>query len=135
MAKSMIYTYNPTAGAVAANGVAPIGGSGAIVRRYGGCIQAGRNGITLEGEGYYTVAPVVVAVAAAAGNITAALYQDGSPVPGASVTAAATAGGSVTLALPTSAVRVRCNCTQSTLTVVLSAAATAATVSALVTKE
>ena len=135
MARSLIYTYNPTGGAVAAGGVVPMGGTGAIVRRYGGCVNAGQNGITLSGEGYYTVAPVVTAVAAAAGPISATLYQDGTPVPGAVVTATATAGGTVTLAVPPSAVRVRCSGAQSVLTVVLSAAATASTISALVTKE
>ena len=112
-----------------------MGGTGAIVRRYGGRVNAGQNGITLNGEGYYTVAPVVTAVASAAGPISATLYQDGTPIPGAVVTATATAGGTVTLAVPPAAVRVRCNCAQSVLTVVLSAAATASTISALVTKE
>ena len=132
MCEQLYYTRGAYASAALVNNIS---GSYTFAVRRGGCVNAGQNGITLSGEGYYTVAPVVTAVAPAAGPISATLYQDGAPIPGAVASATATAGGTVTLAVPPAAVRVRRSCAQSVLTVVLSAAVTASTISALVTKE
>ena len=137
MSRCLLYTYNPAAGVVAAGDAVPVGGQGAIVRRHGCAANPSSTGIQLTDEGYYKLSVTVSATAAAAGTMTARLYQDGAAVPGAIVSAAAAAAGDeLTLALPDAAVRVlRCP-SRSTLTVVISGiAATASTLTILVDKD
>lgn len=137
MSRCLLYTYNPTAGAVAAGDVLPVGGPSAIIRRHGCAANPSGTGIQLTEEGYYKIFVTASATAAAAGTMTAKLYQDGAAVPGATISATATAAGDeLTLALPDAAVRVlRCP-SRSTLTVVISGiSATASTLTVLVDKD
>lgn len=138
MSKALLYVYHPAAGAVTAGSAVPLGTNGNIVRRYGACsLNLENNAVSLLKEGFYAVDATVVATAAAAGTLTATLYQDGTAVPGATVSAAAAAAGdAVTLTLPSSAVRMFCRQCQSVLTVRLSGGdATAAAISVRVEKE
>lgn len=118
--KSLIYTAMQTPTAVAVNGVIPLG---TIVRRYGCNCNLNGNGITINGQGYYDVDVSVEAAPTAAGTVTVQLLKDGVAVPGA--TAAATvsaAADTVTLAFPAT-VRLGCCSTGSSLTLLLTGAA------------
>lgn len=118
--KSMIYTALETPTAVAVGGAIPLG---TIVRRYGCNCNLNGNGITLEGAGYYDVEVSVVAMPDAAGTVTVQLLKDGVAVPGALASATvAAADTSVTLAFP-AAVRLGCCSDGSSLTLVLTGAA------------
>lgn len=137
MSRCLLYTYNPAAGAVAAGESIPTGTLGSIVRRHGCAISPSLSGIQLTEEGYYKIFTTAKATAAAAGTLTLTLRQDGTAVPGATVSvAAAAAGEEITLELPAAAVRVlRCPC-RSVLTFTLTGgAATASTISCLIDKD
>ena len=137
MSRCLLYTYNPAAGAVAAGESIPTGTLGSIVRRHGCAISPSLSGIQLTEEGYYKIFTTAKATAVAAGTLTLTLRQDGTAVPGATVSAAAAAAGEeITLELPAAAVRVlRCPC-RSVLTFTLTGgAATASTISCLIDKD
>lgn len=137
MSRCLLYTYNPAAGAVAAGENIPTGTLDSIVRRHGCAASPSLSGIQLTEEGYYKIFATAKATAAAAGTLTLTLRQDGTAVPGATVSAAAAAAGDeITLELPAAAVRVlRCPC-RSVLTFTLTGgAATASTISCLIDKD
>lgn len=117
MSKSGIYAVNTAQGVALASGsvYAPT----SIIRRYGCNCQLAGNGITIKGAGYYNIDATVTVAAGAAGVVSAALYQDGNPISGAtsSVTVGAV-GDIVTLPL-TALVRLSCDCSESTITVVV----------------
>ena len=95
------------------------------VLRYGKLenLAQGCSGISVEGAGYYDVSVSVVAVPAAAGTVTVQLMQDGVAVSGANASATVAATDTdVTLAFP-AALRLGCCATGSTLTLVLTGAA------------
>lgn len=82
------------------------------------------DGIIINGAGYYSVNATVTVVATAAGAVTASLYQNGQPIAGAiAIAQAAAVGDTVTLPI-TALVRLNCNCSESSLTVVMSTAVT-----------
>ena len=121
MAKSVLYFYNPTVGTIADGGSIPIQ-AGNIVRRYGG---------------YFDVDVALTVTAGGTTATTAALYQDGTLIPGTAVTLTPTAAGTTLyFDLPRSVVRVRgCCCAESRLTVKLTGGtATAGTVSGVIEK-
>lgn len=137
MSRCLLYTYNPAAGAVAAGENIPTGSLGSIVRRHGCAASPSLSGIQLTEEGYYKIFARATVTAEAAGTLTLTLRQDGTAVPGATVSAAAAAAGDeITLELPAAAVRVlRCPC-GSVLTFALTGgAATASTLSVLADKD
>ena len=118
--KSLIYTAMTTPTAVTINGTLPLG---TIVRRYGCNCNLNGSGISVEGAGYYDVSVSVVAVPAVAGTVTVQLMQDGVAVSGANASATVAATDTdVTLAFP-AALRLGCCSTGSTLTLVLTGAA------------
>lgn len=122
MSKSAIYTINTTSGTSLASGVTY--GPTSIVRRFGNNCQMANDGIIINGAGYYSVNATVTVVATAAGAVTASLYQNGQPIAGATATAqAAAVGDTVTLPI-TALVRLNCNCSESSLTVVMNTAVT-----------
>ena len=138
MAKALLSTYNSNIGAVAANGIVPLGSA---VRRFGcyngvNTIDLGNSGIVLSAPGYYTVEATVNATAGATGTLTATVYQNGIAVTGASISGTAAAeADSVVLSIPAFAVRVFCGSQPSTLTIILSGgASTAGTANVLVEK-
>ncbi len=122
MSKSAIYTINTTSGTSLASGATY--GPTSIVRRFGNNCQMANDGIIINGAGYYSVNATVTVVATAAGAVTASLYQNGQPIAGAiAIAQAAAVGDTVTLPI-TALVRLNCNCSESSLTVVMSTAVT-----------
>ena len=115
----LIYTANTTAQTV------PVGGSpnlGSVVRKTGGCyapIMSGET-ITTRKSGYYDVYAGITATPTAAGTVTATLYQDGVPVPGATASSTvASTDTAVSLAFP-AVVRLCGDCCTSSLKIVMS---------------
>ena len=104
MSKSLIQTVNPTTQAIAANGIiAP----GSVLRRYGCNCRLSGNAIELCGCGYYKVDADVTVEPTDVGNVTVALYADGSQIPSAVGTGnTATASAPVTVPITTT-VRLR----------------------------
>ena len=121
--KSSIFTANTTAQAV------PVGGTlalGSIIRRYGCDLNLNGNSITINGcndAGYYDVKASVTAAPTAAGTVTVSLFRNGIAIPGATASAAVSTAGNP-VALPIVAlVREFCCGDDSALTLVLSGAA------------
>lgn len=95
MSKSAIYTVNTDA-AVLEGGIIPMG---AIVRRFGACLDLNGNGITVRGDGYYAVDSSITVEPTAAGTVTVQLLLDGVPVAGATASETATAAAPVNLSV------------------------------------
>lgn len=83
MSRELIYTANTAGAAVPIGNTVPLG---SIIRRYGNCISANGAVINIRERGYYDVDISATFTAAAAGNVTLTLLQDGVPVPGATAT-------------------------------------------------
>ena len=130
--KSAIYTANSTATVTAVGSTIPFG---SIIRRFGQNIDLSGTAINICGRGYYDVGISVTANATAAGTVTVTLFKDGVAVPGATASAsAAAAGDAVNLSIE-ALVREMCCDSTSTLTLVLTgAAATVTNVAAVVEK-
>lgn len=114
--KSAIYAVNTSTATI------PEGGTyqpNTIIRRFGQCCQMANNAMELNGQGYYDVAVTATVVGTAVGNVTMAVYQDGTAVPGMNASQTVKAIGD-TVTLGTSGiVRVYCGKNSSTLTVVI----------------
>lgn len=114
---NLIYTANSTAQTV------PVGGTvnlGSIKRRTGCALSMSGDTITMHKSGYYDVYAGITTTPNAAGTVTATLYQDGVPVPGATASATVAATDTaVSLAFP-AVVRLCGECCTSNLTVVMS---------------
>lgn len=108
MSRSIIQTVNQSLQAVTAGSTITLG---SVLRRFGcNCRLNGNSVIELLGQGYYEVTATVTLVPTASGNVSVALYQDGTPISGAVVTGSVTtAGNSITLPLVTT-VRNNCCC-------------------------
>lgn len=95
---SAIYTANTTPQELLGNAQIPFG---AIVRRYGQNVNLDGFGITLCGKGYYKCDCSVTLEPTAIGNVSAQLYLNGEPYPGAIATGySAAAGNPVNLSFP-----------------------------------
>lgn len=124
MSKSAIFTANTGAQTVAVGGTLSLG---TIIRRFGRCVNLNGSGITISEDGYYDVAASITAEPTAAGTITVSLLRDGVAVPGATASAtAAAAGNPVNLSIA-ALVRQCCGCAGTTLTLVLTGAASTVT--------
>lgn len=108
MSRSIIQTVNQSLQAVTAGSTITLG---SVLRRYGcNCRLNGNSVIELSGQGYYEVTATVTLAPTASGNVSVALYQDGTPISGAVATGSVTtAGNSITLPLVTT-VRNNCCC-------------------------
>lgn len=108
MSRSIIQTVNQSLQAVTAGSTITLG---SVLRRYGcNCRLNGNSVIKLSGQGYYEVTATVTLAPTASGNVSVALYQDGTPISGAVATGSVTtAGNSITLPLVTT-VRNNCCC-------------------------
>lgn len=84
MGKALIYTANTSGTTVPIGNTVPVG---SIVRRYGRCIDATGSAINLGEPGYYLVDVSASVAAAATGDVTLSLAQNGVLVPGATATA------------------------------------------------
>ena len=83
MTHNLIYTVNNAGAAVPVGNTVPVG---SIIRRYGKCLDATSSAINLSDPGYYLVNVSATFTAAAAGNVTLSLQQDGVAVAGATGT-------------------------------------------------
>lgn len=127
--KSGIYVANPTAVALGADSVIPLG---AIVRRFGCALNLNGNGVNLLENGYYDVKASVSYTPTAAGVVTVALLADGVAVPGASAAATAAAGDTINLSIV--AMVKRCCDSTGTLTLQVDAAGTLVNVAVVTEK-
>ena len=116
MTHNLIYTVNNAGAAVPIGNTVPVG---SIIRRYGKCLDANGSAINLSDPGYYLVNVSATFSAAAVGNVTLALHQDGVLVAGATgtetIATATTENANISL---TAIVRVMC-CGNSRLSVVV----------------
>lgn len=118
--KSLLYTAMNTPTSVAVNGTIPLG---TIIRRYGCNCNLNGNGVTVEGAGYYDIAASATTTPDAAGTVTMQLVQDGVAVPGAVASATVSAADTAVNLAFSAAIRLGCCSTGSTLTLVLTGAA------------
>jgi len=124
--KSAIYAVNTQDGLTINNGGVYVPST--IIRRYGKYCQLGNYGVNIGsncecdkgGIGYYNVDAIANVISTATGTVTASLYQDGVIIPGATVTVTSSEVGE-NIVLPISAlIRLKCNCDESLITVVIS---------------
>lgn len=87
---SAIYTANTTPQVLLGNAQIPFG---SIVRRFGKNLNLDGFGITACGDGYYKCDCSVTLEPTAIGEVSAQLYVDGEPYPGAIQTGYAAAAG------------------------------------------
>lgn len=99
MSRSLIQTANESNQSVLANGIIS---PGAVLRRFGPNIDISGNSIALVSSGYYTVDAIVTLSATSPGSVSVALYEDGTPIPGAIAEGVVSdASDSVTFTIPT----------------------------------
>lgn len=118
MSKSIIYTTNVTASAVAVGDLIPLGSTS---RRYGCNLRQDGNGITATGAGYYLVTMSATVAPTAAGAVTITGQKDGVAIIGAAATSTAAAGAATNLAFSTVVRNIGCD--SSILSFVLTGAA------------
>lgn len=118
MSKSVIYTANATANAVAIGDLIPLGSTS---RRYGCNLRQDGNGITAIGAGYYLVTMSATVAPTAAGAVTITGQKDGVAIIGATATSTAAAGAATDLAFSTVVRNIGCG--SSILSFVLTGAA------------
>lgn len=118
MSKSIIYTTNVTASAVAVGDLIPLGSTS---RRYGCNLRQDGNGITATGAGYYLVTMSATVAPTAAGAVTITGQKDGVAIIGATATSTAAAGAATDLAFSTVVRNIGCD--SSILSFVLTGAA------------
>lgn len=118
MSKSIIYTTNVTASAVAVGDLIPLGRTS---RRYGCNLRQDGNSITATGEGYYLVSVSATVAPTAAGAVTITGQKDGVAIIGATATSTAAAGAATDLAFSTVVRNIGCD--SSILSFVLTGAA------------
>jgi len=124
MSKSAIYTANSSAQNVALNGVI---NPGTIIRRYGPNLGLSGNAIQIDGPGYYNIQASITAAPTAAGNVTITVYKDGVAIPGATATQSTSVANNPLNLSISSLVREFCSCCDglSNLTFVLTGTAAA----------
>lgn len=114
--KSAIYVSNSNAQALVSGSQIALG---SINRRFGCSVDLNGNSITLKDGGYYDVDASITVAPTVAGAVTATLFRNGVPVPGATASAAvSTANNPVNLSI-TALVREACCANDSSLTLVL----------------
>lgn len=118
MSKSIIYTTNVTASAVAVGDLIPLGRTS---RRYGCNLRQDGNGITATGAGYYLVTMSATVAPTAVGAVTITGQKDGVAIIGATATSTAAAGAATDLAFSTVVRNIGCD--SSILSFVLTGAA------------
>ena len=124
MSKSAIYVANISAQNVAINGVI---NPGTIIRRFGPNLGLSGNAIQIDGAGYYDIEASITAAPTAAGNVTVTVFKDGVAIPGATATQSTTAANNPVNISISSLVREFCPCCDglSNLTFVLTGTAAA----------
>ena len=108
---------------------------GAVIRRFGPSLALENGSVTACGSGYYSCDASITVSPVSAGAVTAQLYRDGLPVPGAIATGtAASAGDQVALPLVTTIRNCGCDC-RSTLSIGVNASCTVDNLSFRVRKD
>jgi hypothetical protein len=114
--KSAIYTASTGPVTVASGGTIPLGSR---ITWYGNSIALNGNTIACNKQGFYNVNVSITANPTIAGTVTATLYKNGVPYPGATVSdSVTTAGNPVSLPINTQ-IRVPCDGNTAALTLVL----------------
>ena len=134
MSKSAIYTANTSAQSVAVNGII---NPGTVIRRFGPNLGLSGNAIQIDGAGYYDLEASITAAPTAAGNVTITVFKDGVAIPGATATQSTTAANNPVNLSISSLVREFCPCCQglSNLTFVLTGTAASVTNIAIVVEK
>lgn len=83
---------------------------GSVVRRFGRNLTLDGDSIIACGYGYYDCECSLTYTPSAAGTLSVQLYQDGMPIPGATASQIATAGGPVNLGISSLIRNCGCNC-------------------------
>lgn len=92
MSCSTLLANNNTATLVAANGIVPLGNA---IHGYGKGIRLNGNSIQIYNSGYYKISANLSVSVTGTGTITAQLYKNGSPIPGALASATPGAAAAV----------------------------------------
>lgn len=121
MSKSAIYMANTNSQTVSAGGTVNFGN---IIRRFGCNCQSNGSTPTVNGTGYYDI-DTNITLTGTAGTVTLTLYQDGTPITGATQSATIVADTTYAFSLP-AIVRQKC-CCDSIITLVISGVATTVT--------
>lgn len=109
--KSALYTVNNTNTTITATTTTPAQiPFGSIIRRFGKYVNLEGGSIFCCDSGYFKVNCSITITPAEAGIITAQIYQDGIPIPGAFASATATADGTINLSIDTLIRNCGCNC-------------------------
>ena len=116
MSKSAIYTAMTTPTSVAVNGTVPLG---TTIRRFGCNVAQDGNAITVKGKGYFLVTASITAAPTAVGIVTVAMSKDGVPVFGATASSSVSAAANPTALPITAIVRNACDCDHSALSFTL----------------
>lgn len=90
MSRSLLQTANTSQQNVVNGGVVD---PGVIIRRYGPNCNLNGNAQTISGEGYYELTGSISVAPTAIGDVQVSLYQDSTPIPGATGYGTATAAG------------------------------------------
>ena len=117
MGKSLIQTTNQSSQTVSSDSIISLG---SVLRRYGCNCRLSGNAIEITGEGYFEIDACITLAPTTAGNVSAALYENGIQIPSAIATGSVTtAGNSITLPIVTT-IRKPCCCdSASSITCVL----------------
>ena len=107
MSKSAIYVTNTASQNITTNGIINLG---SVIRRFGPNLHLSGNAIQIDGSGYYKITASITAAPTAAGNVTVAILKDNVAIPGATGTeSVTTANNSANIAI-TAIVREGCQC-------------------------
>lgn len=107
MSKSVIQIVNNTSQAIVENGTINLG---SIIYRFGPNLCMNNGALSIAGAGYYGIEVSATILPSAQGQVTMELYQNGSPINGASATInASSTTVPVTLALPPTMVKINYN--------------------------
>lgn len=127
---SCLYLANTAPQDVAINGTVNLGN---VVRRFGKNINVSGGNIVTQGPGYYKT-DITIDFTGAAGTTVFTVYENGTVIPGATVTRTTAAGTVYSITIPSFITRNKC-CVDKTISVVVSGAAiTGATASAVSVK-
>lgn len=132
MSRSLIQVANQSSQAVAVDSIITLG---SVQRRFGCNCRLSGNAIELTGDGYYVVDANVSIAPTAEGNVTVALYNNGTQVTGAIAYATvAGAGDFVTLPIETTIRQMCCDSADNLTLVLVEGAGTVTNVSMRVEK-
>lgn len=118
MSRSAIYTANTSAVPYISGDTLQLG---SIVRRFGCSVDLNGNSILLKDAGYYIAHVSVTASPTAAGTVTVSALFNNTAIPGATASAAGTAGALVAIAF-TAIVRKACGCDYGNLSIEITGA-------------